>query len=252
VSKDLEGVRALVTGASKGIGVAICERLAAGGARLVASGRDTAALNRLATRLGAEHGAETVFLAADLADADAVTPLADAAWAAFDGLDLLVNNAGTSITGPATAMTRADWDTVMAVNLHSPAMLAADLGGRMADSGGGRIVTIGSAAALRALPEHYAYCASKAALVMATRVLALELGPRGVRANSICPTVVLTDMGIQVWGDEAKAAPMLARIPAGHFAMPEHVAAAVAYLASPGAEILNGTELVLDGGYLAT
>jgi NAD(P)-dependent dehydrogenase (short-subunit alcohol dehydrogenase family) len=252
VSKDLEGVRALVTGASKGIGVAICERLAAGGARLVASGRDTAALNRLATRLGAEHGAETVCLAADLADADAVTPLADAAWAAFDGLDLLVNNAGTSITGPATAMTRADWDTVMAVNLHSPAMLAADLGGRMADSGGGRIVTIGSAAALRALPEHYAYCASKAALVMATRVLALELGPRGVRANSICPTVVLTDMGIQVWGDEAKSAPMLARIPAGHFATPEHVAAAVAYLASPGAEILNGTELVLDGGYLAT
>ena len=252
MSGDLDGVRALVTGASKGIGVAICERLAAEGARLVASGRDTAALDQLAARLGAAHGAETVCLAADLADADAVTPLADAAWAAFDGLDLLVNNAGTSITGPATAMTRADWDTVMAVNLHAPAMLAADLGGRMADHGGGRIVTIGSAAALRALPEHYAYCASKAALVMATRVLALELGPRGVRANSVCPTVVLTDMGIQVWGDEAKAAPMLARIPAGHFAMPEHVAAAVAYLASPGAEILNGTELVLDGGYLAT
>ena len=252
MSGDLDGVRALVTGASKGIGVAICERLAAEGARLVASGRDTAALDQLAARLAAEHGAETVCLAADLADAEAVTPLADAAWSAFDGLDLLVNNAGTTITGPATEMTRADWDTVMAVNLHSPAMLAADLGGRMADSGGGRIVTIGSAAALRALPEHYAYCASKAALVMATRVLALELGPRGVRANSICPTVVLTDMGIQVWGDEAKAAPMLARIPAGHFAMPEHVAAAVAYLASPGAEILNGTELVLDGGYLAT
>jgi NAD(P)-dependent dehydrogenase (short-subunit alcohol dehydrogenase family) len=252
VSGDLDGVRALVTGASKGIGVAICERLAAEGARLVVSGRDTAALDRLAARLGAEHGAETVCLPADLADAGAVTPLADATWAAFDGLDLLVNNAGTSITGPATAMTRADWDTVMAVNLHSPAMLAADLGGRMADSGSGRIVTIGSAAALRALPEHYAYCASKAALVMATRVLALELGPRGVRANSICPTVVLTDMGVQVWGDEAKAAPMLARIPAGHFATPEHVAAAVAYLASPAAEILNGTELVLDGGYLAT
>jgi len=252
MSGDLDGVRALVTGASKGIGVAICERLAAEGVRLVASGRDTTALDQLATRLRGEHGAETVCLPADLGDAEAVAPLADAAWAAFDGLDLLVNNAGTSITGPATTMTRADWDTVMAVNLHSPAMLAADLGGRMADHGGGRIVTIGSAAALRALPEHYAYCASKAALVMATRVLALELGARGVRANSVCPTVVLTDMGIQVWGDEAKAAPMLARIPAGHFAMPEHVAAAVAYLASPGAEIVNGTELVLDGGYLAT
>src|SRR3954469_14017415 len=98
MSGDLDGVRALVTGASKGIGVAICERLAAEGARLVASGRDTAALEQLAARLGAEHGAETVCLAADLADAEAVTPLADAAWSAFDGLDLLVNNAGTTIT----------------------------------------------------------------------------------------------------------------------------------------------------------
>jgi NAD(P)-dependent dehydrogenase (short-subunit alcohol dehydrogenase family) len=252
VNRSLEGVRALVTGASKGIGVAICERLAAEGARIVASGRDTTALDRLAARLSAEHGAETVLVPADLADPDAVTPLADAAWRAFNGLDLLVNNAGMSITGPATAMSRADWDTVRAVNLHSPAMLAADLGGRMADAGRGRIVTIGSAAALRALPEHYAYCASKAALVMATKVLALELGPRGVRANSICPTVVLTEMGTRVWGDAARSAPMLARIPAGHFAMPEDVAAAVAYLASPGAEIVNGTDLVLDGGYLAT
>jgi NAD(P)-dependent dehydrogenase (short-subunit alcohol dehydrogenase family) len=248
----LDGVRALVTGASKGIGVAICERLAAEGARIVASGRDRTSLDQLAERLREAHHAETVCLPADLADPDAVTPLADAAWEAFDGLDLLVNNAGMSITGPATAMSRADWDTVMAVNLHSPAMLAADLGRRMADGGGGRIVTIGSAAALRALPGHYAYCASKAALVMATRVLALELGPRGVRANSICPTVVLTEMGTRVWGDEAKAAPMLARIPAGHFAVPEDVAAAVVYLASPGAEMVNGTELVLDGGYLAT
>jgi NAD(P)-dependent dehydrogenase (short-subunit alcohol dehydrogenase family) len=252
VSGNLDGVRALVTGASKGIGAAICERLASEGARIVATGRDTGALDRLARGLETRHGAETVLVPADLADPQAVTPLAQAAWEAFDGLDLLVNNAGMSITGPATSMSRADWDTVMAVNLHSPAMLAADLGGRMADAHGGRIVTIGSAAALRALPDHYAYCASKAALVMATRVLALELGPRGVRANSICPTVVLTEMGTQVWGEAAKAAPMLARIPAGHFAMPEDVAAAVAYLASPGAEIVNGTELVLDGGYLAT
>ena len=135
----LDGVRALVTGASKGIGVAICERLAAEGARIVASGRDRTSLYQLAERLREAHHAETVCLPADLADPDAVTPLADAAWEAFDGLDLLVNNAGMSIMGPATAMSRADWDTVMAVNLHSPAMLAADLGRRMADGGGGRI-----------------------------------------------------------------------------------------------------------------
>lgn len=248
----LQNVRVLVTGASRGIGAAICHRLAAEGARVVASARDPAALQALANRLEGDHGAQVRCVPADLAHPATATRLADDAWAVFGGLDVLVNNAGISITGPASALSRSDWDAVMAVNLHAPAMLAADLGARMADRGSGRIVTIGSAAALRALPEHYAYCASKAALVMATRVLALELGPRGVRANSICPTVVLTEMGTQVWGEEAKSAPMLARIPVGHFAQPEDVAAAVAYLASPAAEMINGIELVLDGGYLAT
>jgi NAD(P)-dependent dehydrogenase (short-subunit alcohol dehydrogenase family) len=248
----LQDARVLVTGASKGIGAAICHRLAAEGAQLVVSARDAAALQALAASLERDHGAQVRCVPVDLADSDAPALLAETAWEAFGGLDVLVNNAGTSITGPAATLTRSDWDAVMAVNLHSPAMLAADLGARMADVGGGRIITIGSAAALRALPEHYAYCASKAALVMATKVLALELGPRGVRANSICPTVVLTEMGTQVWGDEAKSAPMLARIPAGHFAHPEDVAAAVVYLASPAADMVNGTDLVLDGGYLAT
>ncbi|MGH3952128.1 MAG: SDR family NAD(P)-dependent oxidoreductase, partial [Pseudonocardiaceae bacterium] len=122
----------------------------------------------------------------------------------------------------------------------------------MAEAGGGRIINISSAAALRALPEHYAYGASKAGLNMATKVLSTEFGPRGVRANSICPTVILTEMAEQVWGEEAKAAPMLARIPAGHFGVPDDVAGAVLYLASPAAEMVNGTELVLDGGYTAT
>ena len=252
MSHALRDCRVLVTGASRGIGAAICARLAAEGARLVVSGRDRAALTTLAERLEAEHGADIRTVPADLVDPESASRLGEAAWEAYGGLDVLVNNAGMSITGPAAAMTRAQWDAVMAVNLHSPAMLAADLGGRMALEGGGRIITIGSAAALRALPEHYAYCASKAALVMATRVLALELGPSGVRANSICPTVVLTEMGTQVWGEESKAAPMLARIPTGHFAQPADVADAVVYLASPGSEMVNGTELVLDGGYLAT
>jgi NAD(P)-dependent dehydrogenase (short-subunit alcohol dehydrogenase family) len=252
MTAELDGTRILVTGASKGIGAAICERLAADGASLVVSARDTPALDELAAGLKDRHGTTVASVPADLSDPAAPARLADGAWDAFGGLDVLVNNAGMSITGPARSMSRADWDAVMTVNLHAPALLAADLAGRMADAGGGRVITIGSAAALRALPEHYAYCASKAALVMATKVLALELGPRGVRANSICPTVVLTEMGTQVWGEEAKAAPMLARIPAGHFAQPEQVADAVVYLASPGAEMVNGTDLVLDGGYLAT
>ena len=248
----LQDCRALVTGGAKGIGAAISERLAAAGADLVVSGRNAVELDAYAAQLADRTGRKVAVVAADLAEPDAPERLADEAWAALDGLDLLVNNAGMSITGPAAEVRAADWDAVLAVNLRAPALLAARIGGRMAEAGGGRIVTVASAAGLRALPEHYSYCASKAALVMATRVLALELGPRGVRANSICPTVVLTEMGIQVWGDEAKSAPMLARIPAGHFAQPVDVAEAVVYLASPAAEMINGTELVLDGGYLAT
>jgi NAD(P)-dependent dehydrogenase (short-subunit alcohol dehydrogenase family) len=242
--------RALVTGGAKGIGAAISGRLAEAGADLVVSGRGE--LDEFTRELSARTGRTVVGVTADLSSPDAPDELAENAWAALGGLDVLVNNAGMSITGPAATTSAADWDAVLTVNLRAPALLAARIGGRMADAGGGRIVTVASAAGLRALRDHYAYCASKAGLIMATRVLALELGPRGVRANSICPTVVLTEMGIRVWGEEAKSAPMLARIPAGHFARPDDVAAAVLYLISPEADMINGTELALDGGYLAT
>jgi NAD(P)-dependent dehydrogenase (short-subunit alcohol dehydrogenase family) len=248
----LSNCRALVTGGARGIGAAISQRLAEAGADVVVSGRAKAELDAFAAGLVERTGRKVVGIPADLAEPSAPDRLAERAWAAFDGLDLLVNNAGIAITGPAAELRAADWDEVLAVNLRAPALLAARIGTRMADAGGGRIVTIASVAGLRALREHYSYCASKAALIMATRVLALELGARGVRANSICPTVVLTEMGTKVWGDEAKSAPMLARIPAGHFAQPVDVAEAVLYLASPAGEMINGTELVLDGGYLTT
>ena len=121
----------------------------------------------------------------------------------------------------------------------------------MAAAGGGAIITIASAAALRPLAEHYAYSTAKAGLVMATRTLALELGPQGVRANSICPTVVLTDMGQRVWGDQPdKAAPMLARIPQSRFAQPHEVSDVAVWLASDAASMVSGTEIPVDGGYL--
>jgi NAD(P)-dependent dehydrogenase (short-subunit alcohol dehydrogenase family) len=248
----LSNCRALVTGGAKGIGAAISQRLAEAGADVVVSGRAGAELDAFPAGLVDRTGRKVVGVPADLAEPSAPDELAERAWAVFGGLDLLVNNAGIAITGPAAELHAADWDAVLGVNLRAPALLAARIGTRMADAGGGRIVTIASVAGLRALREHYAYCASKAALIMATRVLALELGARGVRANSICPTVVLTEMGTKVWGDEAKSAPMLARIPAGHFAQSVDVAEAVLYLASPAGEMINGTELVLDGGYLAT
>jgi NAD(P)-dependent dehydrogenase (short-subunit alcohol dehydrogenase family) len=246
----LAGRRALVTGASRGIGAAIATRLAAEGAHVVLSGRDAGLLESLAasiTQAGTQ--VRTAVLPADLADAAQVERLAAGALDAFDGLDILVNNAGITIPELAADLSVAAWDTTMAVNVRAPALLGARIGAAMAAEGGGSIVNVASLAGLRALTEHYAYSASKAALIMATQVLALEFGPAGVRANAVCPTVVLTDMGVQVWGEPAKAAPMLARIPLGRFGVPSDVADAVVWLASDASAMVNGAVLPLDGGF---
>jgi NAD(P)-dependent dehydrogenase (short-subunit alcohol dehydrogenase family) len=249
VSRVLMGRRALVTGASRGIGAAVAAALAAAGADVVLHGRSRLPLDSSATALAAEHGVRTATLTADLADAEAVERLAAEALEPFDGLDILVNNAGITYPEMAADLTAAAWDATLAVNLRAPALLGARIGAAMAATGGGGIVNVASLAGLRALPEHYAYCASKAGLIMATKVLALELGPHGVRANAVCPTVVLTEMGQQVWGEQAKAAPMLARIPIGRFGMPADVADAVVWLASDASGMVNGAELALDGGF---
>jgi NAD(P)-dependent dehydrogenase (short-subunit alcohol dehydrogenase family) len=245
VSGVLAGRRALVTGASRGIGAAVAVGLASAGADVILSGRDVTALESVAATLPGR----TAVLPADLALVADVEQLAVDALDVWDGLDILVNNAGITFPEMAADLTVTAWDLTMAVNLRAPALLGARIGAAMATDGGGSIVNVASLAGLRALTEHYAYSSSKAALLMATKVLALELGPSGVRVNAVCPTVVLTEMGQQVWGEQAKAAPMLARIPLGHFGVPSDVADAVVFLASDAAAMINGAELPLDGGF---
>jgi len=247
MSGVLAGRRALVTGASRGIGAAVATGLAAAGADVVLSGRDRPALEAVAASLA--EGVRTEVIPADLAEVGEVERLAASALEVFDGLDILVNNAGITFPELAADLTVSAWDLTMAVNLRAPALLGARIGAAMAADGGGSIVNVASLAGLRALAEHYAYSASKAALIMATKVLALELGPAGVRCNAVCPTVVLTEMGQQVWGEREKAAPMLARIPLGRFGVPSDVADAVVFLASDAAAMINGAEIPLDGGF---
>jgi NAD(P)-dependent dehydrogenase (short-subunit alcohol dehydrogenase family) len=246
----LQGKRALITGATKGIGADIARAFAAAGARLVLSGRDEGELAAARSTLRDEFGVDVRTAPVDLSRVDGPGDLASVAVDAFDGLDVLVNNAGISHTEPLVDTDPAHFDETIAVNLRAPALLAARVGAAMVAAGtGGSIITVASAAALAPLPEHYAYCASKAGIVMATKVLARELGPYGIRANSVCPTVVLTEMGQRVWGKESKAAPMLARIPLGRFAVPQEVSDAVVWLASDAASMINGVDIPVDGGY---
>jgi NAD(P)-dependent dehydrogenase (short-subunit alcohol dehydrogenase family) len=241
--------RSLVTGATRGIGAAVADTLAAEGHDLVLSARNAEELAEQAAGLAGRFGVKTVAIQADLADASDVERLASEALAAFGGLDVLVNNAGVSYPEPVVELQAEHWQSTIAVNLTAACLLAARVGASMAEAGGGCIVNMASAAGRTALRDHYAYSVSKAGLLMATRVLALELGPSGVRANALCPTVVMTEMGQRVWGNAEKAKPLLDRIPAGRFARPENVTAALLYLLSPDADMLNGVELPIDGGY---
>jgi NAD(P)-dependent dehydrogenase (short-subunit alcohol dehydrogenase family) len=246
----LDGKRALITGATKGIGADIARTFAAAGATLILSGRDVADLRSAESALADEFGAQIRTVATDLATYGAPRNLAQQAADAFGGLDILVNNAGISHPEPVVDTDPDTFDATIAVNLRAPALLAAAVGKVMVAQGtGGSIITVASAAALAPLPDHYAYCASKAGLVMATKVLARELGQYGIRANSVCPTVVLTEMGQRVWGEESKAAPMLARIPLGRFAVPREVSDTVLWLASDMASMISGVDIPVDGGY---
>ncbi|WP_299576435.1 glucose 1-dehydrogenase [uncultured Williamsia sp.] len=248
----LDGARTLVTGATRGLGADIARAFAEAGARLVLSGRSVDDLEAQASPLRDEFDVEITCCAADLAASDGPDRLVADAVAAFDGLDVLVNNAGVSHPASVLDLDAAGFDATVAVNLRAPALLAAGVGRDMVARGiRGSIVTVASAAALTPLAEHYAYSATKAGLVMATKVLALELGPHGIRANSVCPTVVLTDMGRRVWGDEQKAAPLKGRIPLARFAEPREVSDAIVWLASDAASMISGVDLPIDGGYTA-
>ncbi len=237
---EFAGRRALVTGAGKGIGRVIVERLCARGATVVALSRSQADLDTLA----AETGCGTI--AADVADIEATL----AAVEAQAPYDLLVNNAGISRLASFIDTPQADFEAIMAVNVIAPMRISQRVAARLiADRRPGAIVNVSSIAATIGLADHTAYCASKGALDAMTRVMAVELGPHGIRTNSVNPVVTLTPMAVMAWSDPVKAAPMRSRIPLGRFVEPAEVAEAVCYLLGGGASMINGVCLPVDGGF---
>jgi L-xylulose reductase len=237
---EFTGKRALVTGAGKGIGRVIVERLCARGAAVVALSRSQADLDTLAT----ETGCETI--AADVADIEP-TLAAIGAQAPFD---MLVNNAGISRLAPFVTTPQADFEAIMAVNVIAPMRIAQAVASALIlAKKPGAIVNVSSVASTVGLANHTAYCASKGALDAMTRVMAVELGPHGIRTNSVNPVVTLTPMAVMAWSDPVKAAPMQSRIPLGRFVQPVEVAEAICYLLGEGAAMINGVCLPVDGGF---
>jgi len=244
---DFKGRTAVVTGATKGIGRDIALALAQAGADLGLTGRNRQELAEVAAEVRAA-GVACQTRPADLASAQECLQLAEHFAAALPRIDILVNNAGLSFPEKLVDLEVGHWDTTLAVNLRAPALISKVIARKMIAAGGGVIVNIASNACLAGIEEHAAYCASKFGLNGLTKVMAVELGPHHIRVNAIAPTVVLTPMGTQVWGDPRKADPVKAKIPLGRFAWPREVTAAVLFLASEGAGLIHGETLIIDGG----
>ena len=243
---DLTGKTAIITGGGSGIGHAIAGLFAARGARLVLVGRKPAVAEAAAALPGG--AGRHVGIVGDVSDPATAEAAVKAALGLAGRIDVLVNNAGIASVAPAEATALADFDRVLAVNLRGPFLMSQAVGRVMIAQRAGRIVNVASAASVVAIDRHVAYCASKFGLIGLTKVLALEWGRHGITVNAVSPTVVETAMGKQVWSGPPGEA-MKARIPTGRFALPEEVAAAVLFLASDAAGMINGDNLVLDGGY---
>jgi NAD(P)-dependent dehydrogenase (short-subunit alcohol dehydrogenase family) len=243
--------KALVTGASAGLGRAIAIALAREGYDVALTDLDTAMLkDTLAHPDVAKRKA--IPIALDLRTQASIAAAFERALAGLGELDLLVNNAGRALVRPSVDVTEAEWDDVIDTNLKG-AFFLSQLFGRncLARNRPGAIVSIASTHGMIGIPGRAVYGISKAGLIQMTRMLAIEWAARNIRVNAVAPTTVMTESRQQMLSDPAVRADMLSRIPTGRFATPEEIAAAVVYLASPGAASVTGHTLMVDGGLTA-
>lgn len=236
----LEGKRALVTGASKGIGRAICQTLVAEGALVTGIARASNELGSLSAELG---------VAFDPWPYDVTGEEVLARISAAPAFDLLVNNAGTNRPQPFTDVTDEALDLMLGLNVRSVFRITRAAARRM--ERGASIIHMTSQMGHVGSPNRTVYCMTKHALEGLSKAMAVELAPAGIRVNCIAPTFVKTPLTDDMFADPAFAAFVDRMIPMGQLATPEHIAAAVVYLASPAAAMITGHSLVIDGGWTA-
>ena len=248
---QIAGKTALITGASKGIGFAIAEGLAAEGVRLAIVAREQAGLEAAAERLRRDGG-EVVALAADVADPKAVQGVLDAARQRVGDIDILVANAGGPPAGVPSSLDDAAWARAMELTLMSAVRLARALAPGMRHRGWGRIVNVTSLSVKQPIADLTLSNAMRSAVTAFARTLAGEVAGEGVTVNNVAPGYTATERLEELFADDYARARLLASIPAKRFADPQEIAAAAVYLCSQQAAYVTGQTLVVDGGMVAS
>ncbi|WP_044563118.1 SDR family NAD(P)-dependent oxidoreductase [Azospirillum sp. B4] len=244
---SLEGKRALVTGAGRGIGVACAAALAQAGAHVVVAARSEGEIQAVAASIRDEGGsAEALVL--DVGDAAGVR----ATLAAQPSFDILVNNAGTNRPKPFAQVTEEDYDAVLGLNLKAAFFVAQAVADGMVAAGrGGSLIHMSSQMGHVGGPNRTLYCASKWGLEGLNKAMALDLAPHGIRSNTICPTFIETPLTKPFFENPDFLASVLAKIKLGRLGRVEDLMGAVVFLASDASSLMTGTAMVIDGGWTA-
>ena len=241
----LSGKIAIVTGGASGIGAAISRAFIAKGAKVAVL--DISA--DIAKAKAAEFGENAKPFVCDVSSQQSVNDAIAAVNEEFGAIDIAVNSAGVVYLAPAEDISLDEWDKTISINLKGSFLVTQAVGRAMIAAGkGGKIINLASQAGTVAIEEHVAYCASKFGVIGMSKTFAAEWGKHGICVNTLSPTIVLTELGKKAWAGE-KGESAKKRIPAGRFAYPEEIAAAAVSLASAGADMITGADLLIDGGY---
>ena len=247
----LDGRLALVTGSSAGIGLALARGLAQAGAAVVLNGRDAGKL-QAATALLAADGLTVHARAFDVCDADAVEAAVARIEADIGPIEVLVNNAGIQRRGPFAEFARSDWQDILRTNLDAPFIVGQAVARRMLPRGRGSIINICSVQSELGRPGIAPYTATKGALKMLTKGMAIDLGPHGIRVNGIGPGYFKTELNQKLVDDPAFSAWLVNRTPSRRWGEVDELAPAAVFLASDASSFVNGHILYVDGGVTAT
>ncbi|MBM5720691.1 SDR family oxidoreductase [Listeria ivanovii] len=235
---------AVVTGAASGIGKAMAELFSEKGAYVVLLDIKED-VKDIAANI---NPSRTLALQVDITKKENIEKTVAEIKKVYPKIDILANSAGVALLEKAEDLPEEYWDKTMELNLKGSFLMAQIIGREMIATGGGKIVNMASQVSVIALDKHVAYCASKAAIVSMTQVLAMEWAPYNINVNAISPTVILTELGKKAWAGQV-GEDMKKLIPAGRFGYPEEVAACALFLVSDAASLITGENLIIDGGY---